>query len=325
MPAAHLLSLFDETVKDVYAYLLHVTSSPQLAVDLTIEVYISLQRQWLSSWWRGEATSVDVLCAALSAAQSVATWRRAAAGSAYLGEVATHVNLPDSERKVRALHRLIAELPQRDRELWILRYFCTWKPADIAKALRKSEEDIVAECMALYTKVVAWCETDHELGGVNLQELCTTIQMNVLPDVTRAKLRVSILGVLEHRDARLPKVTIVFTAPLLIPASLMALMFLISPVSLHHARHDADVAGALLAQDVLQIRDTLQITEAMLRGVAAEKMLPEVAKLSTELSVYALRAHLEEEEETNAILEKLKGNALPDAVSDMPLWVARAE
>jgi DNA-directed RNA polymerase specialized sigma24 family protein len=302
---------FDTSIDEVYAYVLHRTRVPELAEDITLNVYFSLLQRRRFFWWRNIADISTLLPIADKAIAAMPRWEEDTTGHVYLDVLKKHI--PDgieeaAIHKLQLLLRSIKSLPIAEQKIAVMCIFLHWPAEKAARILEKSKQNIEKAYEAVTHQLIGILGKEIAFQESSVEKFFESIHCPIMEKSQKAALRVAILE--KYRSAQMSNVRFV------VPAIAMMLFFTLSgytaystymlpSVSAFESKRQIAAARVLLLDRELHYRDVLSQTEADIQGLAAYFAEKDLARINVDLAPSALAQQVKLEQEVGFVLRRM--------------------
>ena len=320
----NLLELFQNTATDVYIFILYGTRNPDLARDLTVDVFSLLLRRQKALWWRKDLLSpVKAIKTARKLMRRSSRWRLRSAVGGPLDELIknAHGKTPEQIKQVVSLHNAVMQLPTEQREIAVLGIILKWSSDDLQKLYGEEVIDIERRHGEIRNSVLrSALKGQQMIGNKHADELSENLINTLLVDSIMSTLKDALLIRLESSSAMLPLRSFsVVALLLLLPIALFSVSLLI-PAPLAEEVKQTAALELILAEEVYSYDRAMAQVEESLKGVSAHIAMQDVEKIAVELAAYALEEFSDDREELDAILNGLKTPLISSEEDYLPLF-----
>ncbi len=312
----NLLELFQRTAADVYIFLLYGTQNPDLARDLTVDVFSLLLRRQRALWWRKDLLSpATAIKTARKLMRKASRWRLRSAGGGVLEELIKkgHGQSPEQIKQLMSLHNTVVQLPIEQREIAVLGILLKWSTEDLQKLYGEEMVDIERRHEEIRNSVLRNVLQGQQLvGSKHTDELSDNLMDVMLSDSTLNVLKDALLVRLENSSAMLPLRSFAIVAMLLLLPIPLLLAPLLIPAPLGAEIKQTAALELILAEEVYSYDRALVQVEESLEGISAHIAMQDVEQIAVELAVYAMEEFSSDQDELELILKGLKTPLMSD-------------
>ena len=310
--------LFDKTIDDVHAYILHRVCSPEIAEDITLSVYFSLLQRRRFFWWRSAVTLSMILSLVDKSISASRSWEVDSMNAQYLKEflqcVPNRQNTQTRDR-VRLILDVLKGLPTKQQQIAIFRFLLHWDTEKTSEVLERDESKIEKEYEAVLRQFIQHVGEDPLFAETGVQSFFESITCAKMDKSQKATLRIALLE--KYRSAQLsnmqfvmPVTALLFVATTFLGSYAVYSTKYLPPVSAQASLQQTNAVAVLLLGKELEYRDALVGAEQDIRGMAAHFAQKDLARISLELAPYAIQEQITLEKNVRRSLKKISIRAL---------------
>lgn len=293
---------FDRTIDDVFSYIEHRTRVRELAEDITLKLYFSLLQRQRFFWWRSKLNLPELFAMADTAIAGVVQWQEAAAGDAYVREIARTMPGGAEEQmleRANLILRALRKLSLREQKMAVIRFFLKWSTRKTAAAFALRTEVVEKAYEITLHHFIAQLEKEDAFRELSVEQTLSRIHVRTLSLEDKARLRVGILE--KFRAAQMSSLRYVMpvAAFLLIATTVLGGtgVLTIEPLSAGKGIRTVAAAQVLLLSEEHELRDTIIQAEEKIHALAATFAEKDLALLSMNLLPPAIDQQLTTEKE----------------------------
>lgn len=306
---------FDRSVNDVFGYIQHRTRMPEIAEEITLELYFSLLQRHRFFWWRNVIDLPTIFSMADKAIAKTAQWQQAASGMAYVRAIAEDMpgsQLEERMERARLVLNTLEQLPLQEQKVAIIRFFLRWSPAQAAAAFKMNKDAV----KAAYERVLTLCTNQLNANAlfhdVRADQALCAIKSVPLDPAKKAAMRVAILE--KFRTAQLSSLRYVMPVAALLLVVTTATSGIgyvaVEPLSAQKSIRTAAAAESLLLDDERTLVASLSRAEQTSRSLAASFAERDIANIALDLTGPAIDEQVALEYDVYTTLRSFSTQAL---------------
>lgn len=297
---------FDKTVEDVYAYVLHCTRVPELASDITLNIYFALMQRRKFFWWKNVVQISTVLALADKEIASMRKWEEEATGSSYLEELLRCSGQKMTTEQMRFFLHALRALPIREQRMATLFFFLHWSAKKTASVIGRDAQTVEREYAAIGNAVSAELLRETAFQGMNVRQMLSLLRCSPVEESKKTALRLALLDRCRAAQVSSMRYLIPVASFLIVTTTLVGFstMFL-TPLSAKSTLEQIAAVEVLLLDRERTDRDTLLAAEEHLRGMGLYYAQRDLALVTMDLAPYAVEKQRKQDQEISDSLRKL--------------------